>query len=152
MAELYGLNHTRAYQTVPSVTIPPGEISGEVKVAYDEITLAADLAVNDVIKMMKLPANSRILDATFKAPTAGALGIASVGTESNGTEGADPDSLILASAADFGGQAILAKPGIGCSAVGYEYATETQISITCTEATTAGTGIKLQLWVTYQNV
>lgn len=152
MATVYGANYTRAYITVPPAKIPPGEIRGEVKVAYDEITLAADLAVNDVIKMMKLPANSRILDATLMSPSMGALGIVSVGTESNGTDGADPDSLILASAGDFGGQAILAKPGIGCSAVGYEYTVETQISITCTEATTAGTGRKIQLWVEYVDV
>ena len=58
---------------VPQEQIPVGDVSGKKRIAYDEITLAAELAVGDIIKCCApLPANARILNAQLISGAMGA--------------------------------------------------------------------------------
>lgn len=67
MAVKYGVNATkRANQAIPQL-IPQGEEAGNMKIAYDEYTLSADLVGGtDTIRMMKLPKGARVLDVILK--------------------------------------------------------------------------------------
>jgi len=144
MATFYSSQFTKAYVNKPSEKIPPGEISGEVKVAIATITIAgAQLTTADTVKMMKLPANSRIIDAKLFAPSLGTTGIMIVGNST------DPDCLIAN--ADFGGQAAIATPVVGGSALGYEYESEVELIMTPTENTQDGIGKTISLVVSYAN-
>lgn len=143
MADFYGSNYQKAYVNLPSEKIPPGEVSGDLKVAYDEYTFAANAFVlSDVIKLgIKIPKGARIHEAVVIAPSLGTTGIFSLGTS------ADPDALIVA--ADAGGQAVKAVCPAGAADLGKELTSDTFYELLCTEATTAALGLKIQVWIKY---
>jgi len=70
MATLFSTGYTSAFVTVPNGKLNPEDFNGRVRRAYAEFTLGAELSSGDVVKMMKLPANANIIDATFNAPAA----------------------------------------------------------------------------------
>lgn len=99
MATKYGVNATKILNsTIPSLA-EEGEIRGRIQVHYDEYTLTADLAANDVINMGGLlPANARILDvvldsADLDAQSAGAL-ISGWAVSADGVEIADDNGFL----------------------------------------------------------
>lgn len=143
MADFNAVNFAKAYVNVPSEKIAPGEVSGDLLVAYDEYTFPANAFVlNDVIKLgIKIPAGARVIEATVVAPSLGTTGIFSLGTAT------DPDALIVA--ADAGGQAVRANIPAGAADLGKELTVDTFYQLTCTEATTAAAGLKIQVWVKY---
>lgn len=138
----YGVNYTKALITVPSVKIHQGELSGGVRVMYDEFTLTEELEVNDKIYMgPPLPAGARILDASCYCPSLGTTGIFTLGRSG------DTDSLI--GSIDGGGQVAFGKPGITSADVGDLLAADTQFYLTATEASDAGVGKLVQVWISY---
>lgn len=143
MADFYGSNYTKAYVNVPSEKIPPGEISGDKKIAYDEYTFDGDVfAQNDIIKLgIKIPKGARVLEATVIAPSLGTTGIFSLGTSAN------PDALVVA--ADAGGAAVKAQSPAGAADLGVELSEDTFYELKCTEATDTADGLKIQVWVEY---
>jgi len=70
MATLFSTEYTSAFVTVPNSKLNPEDFNGRVRRAYAEITLGAELTSGDIVKMIKLPANASIIDATFNAPAA----------------------------------------------------------------------------------
>jgi hypothetical protein len=142
MAVFNALNYAKAYVNVPSEKIAPGEVGGELQVAYDEYTFTANAAVNDVIRLgIKIPAGARIHEAVVIAPSLGTTGTFALGTASNTTS--------LIAAANAGGQAVKALTPAGAADLGKELSEDTFYQLTCTVATTAAAGLKIQVWVIY---
>ena len=150
MATFEGKNYTKI-NGEPSVKVPEGQVTGQVKIIYDEIDFGANVyAIADVIKLgALLPEGARVIDATVKCPSLGTTGIFNVGWEAsaNGVEALDTDGLIVG--ADAGGQAVLAKCTASSAGVGKQFAAPVQLVAVFTEATDAASGLKLQLWVEY---
>jgi len=139
MATVYGKNKT-IVNLADGSKIPAGEVGGEVKVAYDEYTLLAEMALNDIIDLaLSIPVGARIVDAAIVSPSMGATGIFQLGTA------AVPAALVAA--ADAGGQAVVAS-GAGVD-VGLKLAATTNYQLKCTEATAAGLGLTVKAWVAY---
>jgi len=148
--DLYTAEYQDAHVSEPSVKIEVGKNHGRVRRAYASITLAAELAVDDVIKFCKLPAGAYLVDARLIAPHDGTSGIVNVGWEANGVDAADEDGIFIgASEGDLGAAALDAK--LLGTAPGYnkKFGAETIISAKCTEVTAASTGDKIQLELFY---
>lgn len=150
MANKYGVNATKRDVSVPSVKIAPGEVGGAVQFAYDEYSLTADLAANDVIKLMKLPAGARVLDVVVNSADldSGATGEIKVGWAANGVDAADDDGFITA--LDIHTAAAAKAMSSLQAAAGYfkKFTVETQVEIVISGDTNATSG-KIMLGVQY---
>lgn len=140
MATLNGDNYAKIV-SVPNEQLPIGDVCGKKRFAYDEITLAAELAVNDVINVCApLPANARVVDAGIFCPAMGATGIVDFGYSA--------DQNYFIDQADPGAAAVNKKMA---SEAGYlaKLASILQPQLKCTELTAAGTGLKIQVWIEF---
>lgn len=136
MATLLGVNYTKQFDNVPSEKIPAGEQFGDVHVAYDKYTMEAALADGDIIKMMKLPAGAKVIDAIIKTDKSlGATGILDFGWAANGVDAADQNGLI--NQADGGGQALATHATPGAPGLMKTFSVETQLQAQCTELSVA---------------
>lgn len=149
MATLFGANYEAAYETEPSSKISVKDQHGRLRVAYDSITLSAELALNDVIEFFKLPKGAKIVDARFSAPSDGTSGQYNVGWQSNGTDAADADGFFVGTVADTGAGAVDVKLASTSAGYRFEFAEETVINAVVAEATTASSGDTLELMVIY---
>lgn len=141
MANIDAVNYAKK-NAVPSEKIAPGDANGFLYHAYDEVTLLAELAVNDIIRTgIVVPAGARVVEAYVISPSLGATGILQLGTA------ADPDALIAA--ADAGGQAIKAMSDAGAADLEVKLAVDTNYQLKCTEVSASGTGKKIQVAVIY---
>jgi hypothetical protein len=141
MATVYGDNYSEIIAS-PQGQIPVGDVSGKRRFAYDQITIAAELAVNDVILVCSpLPANARIISAGLVIPACGATGIVDFGIS-----GGDADYFIAG--ADPGAGAVNAKMA---SEVGFlaKSSSLIQPAIICTELTASATGDVWKCYVEY---
>lgn len=140
MATLNADNYAKII-AVPAEQIPTGDVSGKVRCAYDEITLSAELAVNDLINVCApIPAYARIVDAVVIAPSLGATGILDLGIAS--------DQNYFVDQADAGGQAV--KKSMASEAgLMVQSANILQPQLKCTEVSAAGTGKKIQVMIKY---
>ncbi len=96
MATNYGVNATkRTNAPIPSLETS-GEKNSPMKIAYDEFTLTAALSQNDTIRMMKLPAGARVLEAVlhWSASLDASGGTFDVGWEANSVDAADADGFM----------------------------------------------------------
>ena len=142
MATLNADNYAKMI-AVPQEQIPAGEVSGKVRISYDEITLSAELAVNDLINVCApIPANARIVDAVVKSPSLGTTGILKLGISSD-------DDYFIASH-DAGGAAACTRMANEAGMLAQDSDDLLQPILKCTEASDAGTGEKIQVaihWV-----
>lgn len=94
MAQLFGENNTKYYQTVPAQKIDSGEQNARIFVARDSYTGQLSATSTDVVDMMRIPKGARILDV--KAFITGGAGSADVGWVYN-VDGAvvDSDKFLL---------------------------------------------------------
>ena len=136
MAALYGVNYTKANISVPTEIIAKGEVSGTVMVAYDEITLAAELANADTISLCRIPKGARIIRVDVVCPSLGNTGAVNIGTASSATA--------FASAVALSGAAINYSKVLLAATVQDEI-----LTLTATAATDAGTGKKIKVAVEY---
>lgn len=149
MSTYYGVNATKRDVNVPSQKIPPGEVNGRVRVAYDEFTLTADLTTSDVIKMMKIPAGARVLDvhlAFDKLDASG--GTIDVGWEANGVDEADPNGFINAADVATAADVVKMSDNLANGAGQFkEFSVETQVTVVPSADTDATSGsIKLAVY------
>jgi len=154
MATFYADNYKKAYVDKPSSKIPTGEVSGEIKFAYDEITLGqAIIAVNDVIKTsLRVTKGAKVINAGILIPASlGTTGMFTLGRAASSLNVADPDSLV--GTADAGGQAALAiSTAAAVDLLKDIEEDELMFDLTCTEATTAATGLKVKVWLEWCDV
>jgi hypothetical protein len=151
MATLNGLNYARAYVTAPYGKWEVGGYNGESKFLYDEFTFAAEASIADIIRLGKLPKGARVIRATLKAPALGAgtfsLGHIGYAANADGTvpvKAAAPAGFIAATSFAAANQ----LDGVGVDIM-FQFLAPTEIQATCTVATTAATGLKLQSAVIY---
>lgn len=144
MANIDSKNY-KLVNAVPSSKIPPFEQKGNVYIGYDEVTFAAEAAVNDIVRTaLVVPKGAIVLDAMVVAPSLGATGIFQLGTA------ADPDALIAA--ADAGGQAVKQLADAGAADLLKKLTDDTNYQLKCTEATAAATGLTLKVIVKFAYV
>lgn len=140
MATLNADNYAKMI-AVPQEQIPAGHVSGKKRIAYDEITLSAELAVNDLINVCApLPAYALITNAMVVSPSLGTGGILDLGISS--------DQNYFVDQADAGGAAVKKTMA---SEAGLLVASSSiiQPQLKCTEASTAGAGKKIQVMIEY---
>lgn len=151
MAIVNGVNYQLS-QNYPKEQASPGELGGKVKVLREEYTTTSALALNDEIDGPSLPPGARVLDAqVIIDATMGASGILSLGhrasTDEDGNSLAeDPDAFITA--ADAGGQAVIAKPVAGQAGIDLKFGSEAQVFAKCTEVQ-ATAGAKVSWHILY---
>lgn len=144
MATKYGTNATkRANQTIPDLEAQ-GEKKSPLLVAYDEYALTADLAVSDVIRMMKLPAGARVHNVELYFDAMGA-GTVHVGWEANSVDAADNDGFMTSVAVTSAGAQDMAddQPTIAGAGFFKQFSPlggETQVTITIATDTSATSG------------
>lgn len=144
MATLYGLNYAETYNS--NGKYRPGEYNGHVKTLYDEHTFVADVnAINDIIKIGKLPAGARVLATRVKSVSLGTTGIFELGYAANGVDSADADGFDAI--VDAGGQAVQSD-GDGV-AIGKKFSVETEVQLNLTEATDSALGDTVKVWIHY---
>lgn len=97
MATLYGDQYQDAYVDKPSTKIRKGDVSGDVKFMYFTYTITAAPTNGDVVKLGKLPAGARVVDALLQFPDLGTAGAVNLGWNggTNSLETADADSLLV---------------------------------------------------------
>lgn len=143
-------NYAKAYVNRPSSKVPVGEASGEVKFAYDEITLASEVTNGDVIKTaLKVNKGAKIISAGIMAPalTAGSF---SLGRPASALNAADPDSLIAATS--FASANIARESAASVDIFNEIQEDELVFELACTVTTTAATGKKIKTWIQWVDV
>ena len=131
----------------------PGKVNAKLRIIVDEITLAADGAINDEILMSKIPEGARIVDAYIRSDDLGAAGILDFGLKAHTNKAGDAvseDQDSLVQQADAGGQAVLKRALLGCVGIGLEIGVGgAQPFLKFTEASDAGVGDTIQAVVIY---
>lgn len=141
MANLDGVNYA-SLNAKPQEQLPVGDVSGKRRFSFDQITLTAEVAVGDVIRIgAPIPANARIIGAGFVAPACGATGIVDFGIE-----GGDVDYFL--SQCDAGAAAVNAKMA---SEAGFlvKSTSAIQPALKCTEITASASGDTWKAYVEY---
>lgn len=108
MSILYGLNAQKRLVDEPSQKIEVNEQGGRMRVAYDEIEVSANLAIDDELLLGKIPAGAKVYDVKVNIPTAfGTTGAADIGWKASaeGGEAEDRDGFIAAQALTSAGAA-----------------------------------------------
>jgi hypothetical protein len=154
MAILNGDNYGANLDNFPPEKIAPSKINNEMGVLTEEITLAAELAVNDEVLGPFIPEGAKIIDAYVKIDSStGAGGIVDLGYKAGldrdgNAVGEDQNALV--DQADAGGQAVLERADQDSAGIGLIVGKGgLQSFLKCTEATTTGTGVKVSYAISY---
>lgn len=154
MATRYGTNATYRDVNVPAVKIPPGEVAGRMRIAYDEYnlaTLGVVLGATDTILMQKIPAGARVLDVVLACDDLGTTGTCNVGwaASSDAVEAASTNGFLtsvdLNTAADV---FTMQTKEANVSGQFKKFSSEVQLQVNMATATTATTG-KIKIAVYY---
>lgn len=139
MATLNADNYSKMI-AVPQEQLPVGDVSGKKRIAYDEITLSAELASGDLINVCApLPANARVLHAIVKS---GALGAGSLQLG----HAADDDYFIAAASAAAAAKLQMASEAGLFAKSASVIQPQLKVSVA---ASTTGTGKKIQVMIEY---
>jgi hypothetical protein len=148
MADLYADNATLRDVSVPSEKVNVNQDQGRLRVKHDSITLSAELAAADVIKMMKLPAGCKLYGARLDHGSIDST--VDVGWEAgaSGDEAADPNGILSAVAMTSAGISKM-EDTQGLAGQDKQFSEEVQVSITVADLSTTGTGKTIKLTVYY---
>lgn len=150
------VNYKAALVTVPAVAIHQGEYGGKERICIDTIALDADAADGDVVKIGRLPAGAKVINARVFGPDLGATGTLKLGNsasvDGSATDAALADAFIKAAdssgqAFDVGDGATAAMRGAGIGAT--RFAREVDITLTFNGATSGATGLVITSIVKY---
>jgi len=150
MATVFGENATLRDSNIPSEKIRVQDQHGRMRIARDKFTLTAVLALNDVIRMMKLPAGAKLYEAEINSDDLGTTGDLEIGwaASDEGGEAADQDGIFPT--LDVNAAAVARQKMLN-SVPGFLklFTEEVEVQIVATEATTAAVGnIELIIWYT----
>lgn len=146
MATLYGNQYQDAYVDVPSEKIDPVDYNGRVKMIYFDYTVTAAPSNGDVIKLAKLPAGARVIDAVLQFPDLGTAGVLNLGNaaSADAVEAADADSLLVSVDVNAAADAVSMQSQMEASGsnAGFlkRFASEVDIQIDVATAWTATSG------------
>lgn len=152
----YGVNYKAALVTVPYVKVHQGEYGGKERVMIDTYVFAAEAADTDTIKLGRLPAGAKVINARVFGPDLGGTGTLKLGNTAS-VDGSGTDALAATSfivAADSSGQAFDVGDGATAAmrgaAIGkVRFSREVDILLTFNGATAAATGATLVCIVKY---
>lgn len=140
MATKYSNQYQGAYVSKPMEQIKPGDISGDVKFAYFDITVDAVGSLNDVFKLFKLPKGAKLKAFRIITPDMGTAGDIQVGwaASADGVEAASADGILGTTDAN----AAAADTSMPATAAGFlkDFAAEVDVEMKVVEAWTATTG------------
>lgn len=143
MATLKGNNYADL-TAIPQQQLDVGDVSGKIRMAYDEITLSAELASGDIIKLgAPLPKNARILDAGILSGAMGAP--AAVNCQVRFGHDGDDDAFIAQSSVAAAVKLRMASEA-GLLA---KLDANRQPQITINTASSGAAGKKIQAWIEY---
>lgn len=146
MAELNGVNNSKRTVSVPSVKLKASNNHGRLRVAYDEITLSGELAANDIIKMMNIPAGAKIYDCILEHGGIDSTVDVGWAASAEGGEAADVDGLLDGiSMASAGKSSMSGIDALGGYAKEFSEEVEVQIKILDISTTADTEVIKLQI-------
>jgi len=143
-----GANRTLS-DSKPSQKIDFGDVYGKVRVSYDSWAVAeAAIETSDVVKLMKIPKNSRVIGLEMKSPDQGTTGTIDIGyaaseeLDSSGSpvEAADADAF--GAAVDVKTAAAFYSMSDQVSLAGQfkKFDAEVDLQLSFSEALDAGTG------------
>ncbi len=144
MASLYGAQYTNAFVTVPKAEISARDYNGKIRSIYATWVPAAELAVNDVVNLAKMPAGAKLIFAHAVIPDTGATGTLEIGwaASANGTSEAAASAGIFASFnAAAAANNIKMELDSAVSGLHKTFAAEVDLQVKCTAVTTAITGV-----------
>ena len=151
MATHYMDNYKKAYVNRPTEKIPTGEVSGEIKFAYDEITFDGEITAADVLKTsLRVTKGAKIISAGILAPAGLGAGSFSLGRTAIGAVAADPDSLIAATS--FAAAGVARESVASVDWLKDIEEDEVMFDLTCTVTTTTADTKKLKVWITWCDV
>jgi hypothetical protein len=151
MATLYSNQKTKWSQNVPSEKIDTNELSGRMRIAFADVTLAS-AQVGDVVQLVNLPNGARIIDgyltnAALNTSTTLSVGNAAYKNAAGTVVAAAAASYLAAtSTATAGRTDIFATIALGAGSV--VDANEDGLPITATLAGAAASGV-VQIAVRY---
>lgn len=148
MATYYGVNHTKAFQTVPAVKVDVSDWGGRIRVLSDSFTSEGAIAINEKVYMGRLPKGAKVIEVILASTDHGTAGDADVGYEYvNSADGsADLDAFLAA--ADVNAAAVTHVMSAKANMIGFqkEMAGEAYVVISLPEATTAAGTFKLSVF------
>lgn len=161
MATTYGNQYNNAYVAIPSVKIGPGDQSGDVKFLYFDYTITAVSIANDVLKLGKLPKNSRVINAVLSFPDLGTTGVLELGWAASAELDSAGAAVEAASASGFlaavdvnTAAATVSMLGVsGAAVAGFlkRFAAEVDVQIKVTTAWTVTSGT-IKGFISYVNI
>lgn len=158
MATKYGAQYTDAFVDVPSDKVNGRDWGGKLERMYFSYALGgAVLALNDVVKLGKIPKGVRVLDAVLQFPDLGTGGTAELGfaADAGAVETADADAFLttvdMKTAADCVSMQQQMEAGGANAGFCKVFAAECDLQLAVTEATTATTGT-IQGWLEFIRV
>ena len=113
MATKYSNQYQGAFVNKPMDMVAPGDISGDVKFAYFDITIAATGDLNDVFKLFRLPKGAKLKSFNLVTPDLGTAGAVQVGWAASEEKTAGTTTAVVA--ADAAG--ILGTTDVNTAAV-----------------------------------
>ena len=139
MATFYTDNFQAARIDRPNDKFKKGELGGKLRCLIGTIVVPADLALNDVIEIGDIPANSRIVGGQILInKSLGATGILAIGHGSSVEEESGDsialDNLGVTAVADAGGQAAYAQNGAAQDIITKRLGEKTRVFAHCSEA------------------
>ena len=138
MATFNTTNYQKAFVDRPREKANKGEVAGRVRMMLGQIVLDGSQAVGDLIKVGKLPANSRVvMGAIYVNKSLGATGILDLGhaggeDEEGNAIAADQDAFVQG--ADAGGQAAYKQSDSTSEGLKERFGGETTLQAQVTEA------------------
>jgi hypothetical protein len=146
MATKYGAQYTDAFVDVPADKVHGRDWGGKVEKIYFSFALAAVLALNDIVKLAKIPKGCRVLDAVLQFPDLGTGGTAELGwaADAAAVETADADGFLttvdMKTAADCVSMQQQMEAGGANAGFAKVFDAECDLQLNVSEATTASSG------------
>lgn len=142
MASFYGVN-AQVREVQGRMVNPPDGFARRM-VMYDEYTLLADLAVNDVIQLMRIPKGARVIGGALKYGAGGGTAALNLGwaASADGVETAAATGFFSAQSIVSAGATTLAAASVGFFK---KFDAEVQVRAVATAVTSGATGIKIAL-------
>ena len=147
MAILRGVNNTKQAND-PVEKIQAGEERARMRVSYDEFDAPGAIAINDTIKLSKIPKGALVHNVVLAHDDLGTTGVLDLGWDASddGVEAADPDGFLVG--ADVNALADIKSMHENALVPGMNkrFDAEVQISALATTATTAAGKIRVAVY------
>ncbi len=142
MATKYSTQYTNINA---GVKLGNGDFNGRVKSCFAEFVMAAALTGGDIVKLFKIPAGARVIEAVVLAPANGGNGEVDLGWLANGVDSADANGFIDA-IMDTSAELLKSSTQVNTDGLYKVFGAETDVVLTCNTTTDATTGtFKVQL-------